>query len=228
MVVALATTVFFSNHDWLRWDATSEQVSSLSDDTVKLIEGLKAEHPVTIEAFLSASVPEDFVKTKMDLISMLREFDKRGGAKVRVQVYDNLEPFSDEAVRADEQYGIKAEPVLSQGRGQLTQEEVFMGVAFTSGLEKVVVPFVGPGLPVEYELVRSICTVTDAKRRTIGVLRTDAELFGGFDMMRMALPGPNRPSSRSWKNNTRSWKWTPTRRSRWAGTTRCWWSNPRR
>jgi ABC-2 type transport system permease protein len=55
-------------------------------------------------------------------------------------------------------------------------------VAVTCGLQKVVVPFFDRGLSIEYELVRSICTVTQQKRKKIGVLTTDAKLFGGFDI----------------------------------------------
>jgi phosphoribosyl-dephospho-CoA transferase len=67
-------------------------------------------------------------------------------------------------------------------RGTYRDEEVFLGCAFTSGLEKVVVPFFDKGTPVEYELIRSVCTAAQQKRKRLGVLTTDADLFGGFDM----------------------------------------------
>ncbi len=57
-----------------------------------------------------------------------------------------------------------------------------MGAAFSSGLDRVVLPFIDKGIPVEYELVRSICTVSQQKRKKLGVLKTDAQLFGGFSM----------------------------------------------
>jgi ABC-2 type transport system permease protein len=44
----------------------------------------------------------------------------------------------------------------------------------------VVVPFFDYGIPVEYELIRSINTVAQTDRQRIGVVRTDAQLFGGF------------------------------------------------
>lgn len=185
VVIAIGANVFFSNHDWIRYDATSEKVSSLSSDTGRLISELKADHTVIIEAFLSASVPEEYVKTKLDLVSMLQEFDKQARGKIKVRIYDNLEPYTDEAVRAVEQYGIESRQVLAEGQGQLKQEDIFLGAAFTCGLEKVVVPFFDIGIPVEYELIRSITTVANAERQKLGVLRTDAELYGGFDFQRM-------------------------------------------
>src|SRR5262249_52604932 len=49
-------------------------------------------------------------------------------------------------------------------------------------LDRVVIPFIDKGIPVEYELVRSICTVAQQKRLKLGVLKTDVPLFGGFSM----------------------------------------------
>ncbi len=61
-------------------------------------------------------------------------------------------------------------------------EEIFLGAAFSSGLDRVVIPFIDKGIPIEYELVRSICTVANQKRKRLGVLKTDVQLFGGFSM----------------------------------------------
>ncbi|MFN9914432.1 MAG: Gldg family protein, partial [Pirellulaceae bacterium] len=68
-------------------------------------------------------------------------------------------------------------------RGVFSDKPVLMGAAFRSGLEKVVVPFFEPGMPVEYELIRAINTVSRPVRKKLGVLRTDAQLMGGFNMM---------------------------------------------
>lgn len=92
------------------------------------------------------------------------------------------EPSDEAAATAEELFGITPRGVPSKSRGAYSQEPIFMGVAFTCGLEKVVLPFIDRGIPVEYELVRSICTVAQQKRRKIGVVRTDARLYGGFSM----------------------------------------------
>ena len=64
--------------------------------------------------------------------------------------------LSEEADRAEKLFGITAKQVFSRSRGAMKADDVYMGVAFTAGLNKVVVPFFDYGTPVEYELVRSI------------------------------------------------------------------------
>ena len=102
------------------------------------------------------------------------------GDKIHVNIHNNLEPFSEEAALAEEQFGIRPEQIRIRSRGAISDEEIILGAAFRCGLQKVVVPFFDYGIPVEYELIRSINTVAQTERKTIGVVRTDAQLFGGF------------------------------------------------
>lgn len=182
ILLAVGLNLIFSRFDLFRTDMTSEQVSSLSADTKTLLGKLDPDRTTQIEAFISASVPEQYARTKLDLVTMLKEFGARGGNSVDVKIYDNLEPFSEAANRAEDQHKIQPETVLTDERGTMKQEKVFMGAAFQRGDEKVVVPFFDQGIPVEYELIRSINTVADAKRPRIGIVTTKAELFGGFSM----------------------------------------------
>lgn len=183
-LVAISAMVFTQYHD-LRADVTSERLSSLSPSTVKLLSGLKPERSVQIEAFISPNVPESYVQTRLDLISMLQELQARGGDKVRVRI-NSTQRYSEEAARAETRYGITPRRVVTTNRGTLTEDHLFMGVAFTSGLDKVILPFIDRGIPVEYELVRSISTITQQKRKKVGVLETDAKMYGGFDMQSMS------------------------------------------
>ncbi|MCO6456437.1 MAG: Gldg family protein [Pirellulaceae bacterium] len=183
LVIVLGATAVLGNNDFIRPDASEGRVSSLSPETRRLMRDLEAEHPITIEAFISGQVPELYAQTKLDLENKLKEFAAlpRGGkTNIEVRIYDNLETFSDEAALAEERYGIIPQPVRTRSRGAIKDEEILMGAAFTCGLEKVVVPFFDYGLPVEYELVRSITTVAQKSRRKLGVVRTDAQMFGGF------------------------------------------------
>ncbi len=179
--------------DWrdARLDVTSERINSLSPQTVRLIRDLDPEQPIQIEAFISPQVPEAYVQTKANLESTLREIRALGGEKIQVQVH-STERFSEEAADAEKLYEIRPRQVHDLTRGAVTENHVFMGVAVTHGLERVVLPFVDRGIPVEYELARSVATVTDQERRRIGVVDTDAPLFGRFSMQAMT-PGQDWP-----------------------------------
>ncbi|NLX53870.1 MAG: ABC transporter permease [Planctomycetaceae bacterium] len=180
VVVALSIAAFFSGNDRIRFDMTDGGISSLSPDTKRLVRELKPDQTIYIDAFISGDVPEQYVKTRVNLLSMLKEFQAMAGDKIHVNIHNNLEPFSEEAALAEEQFGIRPEHIRIRSRGTITDEEIILGAAFRCGLQKVVVPFFDYGIPVEYELIRSINTVARSERKTIGVARTDAQLFGGF------------------------------------------------
>ena len=180
VVIAVGLNMIFATYQVFRHDMTSEQVSSISDGTKQLLASLDPQRTVQIEAFISKSVPEQYARTKLDLIAMLNEFSARGGESLNVKIFDNLDPFSEGAVRADELYNIQPVNVTTQDRGTIKQERIFLAAAFQRADESVVVPFFDQGLPVEYELIRSINTVSEIKRPRIGVVTTLANLFGQF------------------------------------------------
>jgi ABC-2 type transport system permease protein len=185
IVTALGLCFYLSRNEILRKDLTAGQVSSLSPDTLKLLRDLDPKRPVVIDAFLSVDVPKEFIKTRYNLVSSLKELAQYSGGKIQVKLHDNLELFSEQAALAETRFGIKKQMVQSQDRERVSQQELILGAAFTCGLEKVVVPFFGHGLPVEYELVRSIATVSKGSRKKLGVINTDAQMYGGFSMQGM-------------------------------------------
>ncbi|MEX0677162.1 MAG: Gldg family protein [Pirellulales bacterium] len=180
-LVVISLNVFLARHDRLRADVTSEGLNSLSPQSRELIEKLDAKHPVVIEYFVSPTVPENYVQTRLNLLSALRELQALAGGKIKVIGHD-VEPFSEEANIAEQQFDIRPVPVEGRARGTYTRDEIFLGLAFTCGLDKVVIPFLDRGIPVEYEVVRSIATVSQLERKKLGVLSTDAQLFPAFNM----------------------------------------------
>jgi ABC-2 type transport system permease protein len=181
LVVALAINAIFSASDLVRWDLTSGRVSSLSGETKKMLKEFDPPHAVQVEAFISRSMPDVMARTRFELISLLNELRAAGGGKVKVRIHDGLEQFDDQATRAEEQFGIEPVAVRTKERGAHKLDQVVLGAVFTCGLQRVVVPFFGHGIPVEYELTRSVSTVASEEKLRLGVLRTDAELFGGIN-----------------------------------------------
>lgn len=183
LVAAAIGAVLIARSADVRADLSQERISTLSSDTRKLVRTLETSRPIEIKAYVSPTVPEDYTQTRINLLNSLRQVERLGRGKVRVEVIPT-EPKTEEAALALQQFGIEPQRVVSRVRGTYrNDQEIFLGCAFTSGLEKVVVPFFDRGTPVEYELVRSICTAAEQTRKRLGILTTDADLYGGFDMM---------------------------------------------
>jgi ABC-2 type transport system permease protein len=174
LAVAIGVTQIANNRNSLRADISSAQLSSLSDDTLTLLEKLRDDpdaKTIYIDTYVSPQVPTEYAPYKLNLLSTLAELQALSGNKIRVTEHV-VENYGPEAVHAEQTYGITPRDVIVTNGRERTQESIFLGAAITSGLGKVVIPFFDKGIPVEYELVRSISTVTQEKMLKLGIIDT--------------------------------------------------------
>lgn len=183
IVVGLSATIMV-HRAGASLDTTAERLHSLQPRTLEIIEAIPEDRPVFVQAFISPDVPEAFVQVRKDLVNLLKRFDREGGDRIRLTIHET-EPFTDIAATAATNYNIAAVPVGRVESGRRASGDIFLGVVFQSGPEEFVIPFFDRGLPVEYELARSVRVVTQESRKKVGVVATDASPFGGFDFETM-------------------------------------------
>ncbi|HUT10986.1 MAG TPA: Gldg family protein [Thermoguttaceae bacterium] len=175
-VIAVGAIYFFHHHP-LRADVTSEQLTRLSSYSIDLIdkvgknlEEAEPKRTVQIEAFISPDVPEAYVQTRLNLLAKLDELEFLGGGLIQKKVYDT-ERFTPAATRAKTLYGIDYQQRFDEERGTRSEAYLYMGVAFTCGLERSIVPFLDRGVSAEYALVQALFAVTQQKRTRVGVVQ---------------------------------------------------------
>ncbi|TWT73135.1 Gldg family protein [Allorhodopirellula solitaria] len=190
VVFTVGAVMFFRTHELGRTDMTEGRVSSLAPATKDLIQNLNDDRPIVIDAFISNEVPELYAQTRYELINLLKEFRAEAAKKnrtIEVNLHDGIDLFSDEATLAAKRFGIEPVTRTFREKGAYTQKQLILGAAFRSGLEKVTVPIFEYGIPVEYELVRSIDTVASGTRKRLGIVKSDANLMGGVTMAGMQM-----------------------------------------
>jgi ABC-2 type transport system permease protein len=181
IAVTAVSLTYIAQRTNVRADVTAEKLNQVTQATRDLIDSVAPERPVAIHAFVSREVPRDYVTVRARLLSVLREMEARGKAGLTVRIVEPAS-FSDEAVEAEEIYGIAPHTVVNRDGDRVQEMQVFLGVAVTSGPHEQTVPFIDRGMSPEYELVRAMRTVMQEKKKVVGVLRTDATIMGNFDL----------------------------------------------
>ncbi|MCA9079970.1 MAG: Gldg family protein [Planctomycetaceae bacterium] len=178
--IAILCGAYVVSSTGFSFDSTAEGLHTLSSTTTELLKTVPDEKPVTIQAFVSREVPAEYVRIRKELVDRLNAFDRIGGKNVQVRIVD-VEPYSPAAEEADG-LGIEPQQVQTEEDGRVSVTDVYSGLVISSGFDTVTVPSFSPGTPIEYELTRSLGTVTQSQRRKVGILNTDVQPIGGFDM----------------------------------------------
>ena len=139
-------------------------------------------------------MPEQYVQTRINLLTALKEID-RESKNVLVKIHE-ITPEDNASVTA-EKYGVENQnginpPLFVQedGRFMPWQKDLYLGLVFKGNGSQQTIPFVYKGLPVEYEIMRTLSSVSGpVSKKKLGVFATDAPLLGtggmgimGFNM----------------------------------------------
>jgi ABC-2 type transport system permease protein len=187
LLLMLGALVTLADRARLRLDATAERLWSLAPQTADTLRTLPADQPIDITAYISPDLPGALVPQADQLRGMLAEFESLSNRTIRARIVETT-PRSAAARDADRAFAIKPVPVATDQPGSPPgPREAFLGVAVANNAtgQFATIPFLAPGLPVEYELLRALRSVGSQTRTVIGILETPAGLYGSFDFQTM-------------------------------------------
>lgn len=189
VVVVLAIHVAAVQTETWRFDLTEDNLYSLSDGSVEILQKMHAEgvEPVRVTLYFSETVGKtlprfikDFVTYRDYVESLLREYEVASGGKLAFDVIDPT-PDSDAAQNAED-YGLKGQPVNQHG------DQFFFGLVFeTRTGSREVLPFLWPNQQetVEYEITKTLYNMLWPAQQRVGVL-SSLDVLGSGDNPYMA------------------------------------------
>jgi ABC-2 type transport system permease protein len=169
-------------------DTTAEGLSSVSPASVAALKELKA--PVTVTAFISSDLPPELVLKGKEVIDKLKALERASPSMVKLDIRHPDDALDPDGTLAQTEFNLKPRKQVVDSASGRRMSDIFLGAAVASAGRTQVIEHFDPGLSVEYELVRAIRSVSDAKKRVLGVATTDLEVMGGFDYRTMGMtPG---------------------------------------
>ena len=160
----------------LRVDLTENQLYTLSDGTVNILESLA--EPVTLRLYFSDTASEDLpqIRRYADRVwELMQEMESRADGQLEIARIDPV-PFSeqeDDAAR----YGLEAVPLSQAG------DVLYLGVVGTNRIDGLeVLPFASPQRErfLEYDLARMITALATPDRPRVGLI-SGLPITGGMD-----------------------------------------------
>jgi len=151
----------------IRWDATGDDLYSLSEGSRNIISTI--ETPVAIKVFYTkdaVNMPVHIKTYARRLIDFLDEYEHRSGSRISVEVY-NPAPDSEEEEWA-QKYGV-------EGFDLPTGDKVYFGLAAMAGTREESIPFLDPTREqhLEYDITRMVTRLQRASKPKVA-------LFSGY------------------------------------------------
>ncbi len=188
LVIVVLVNILLSRTT-LRWDATEDNLYSLSQGTRTILAEL--DQDVVVKVFYSkhvVNIPSQIKTFAQRVIDFLSEYEQYGKGRISVEIYDP-KPDSEEEEWAVK-YGMK-------GISLPTGEQVYLGLVALAADQEAAIAFIDPTQEtrLEYDLTRIIARVQTTDRMKIAVF-SSLPIFGAAPM-NMGMAGPQ-PGSEPW------------------------------
>lgn len=159
-----------SNRFFFRLDLTEGRQFTLSHATKDILRNLK--DPVTVTAYFSENLPPDIAKTRRDFQEMLVEYANISKGKVK---FEFVNPTTDDQKNEAAQNGIQPVMINVREKDQVKQQQAFLGALLRMGSQSDPIPFVQPGMAMEYALSTGIKKLSVVDKPFVGVLQGHGE-----------------------------------------------------
>ncbi len=156
----------------LRWDATADNLYSLSEGTRSILADLKQD--VTLKVFYTrknVNTPVHIQNYAERMLDFLAEYENYSNGKVTVEVYDTQTDTEEEDWAR--KYGLEAVNLPGGDR-------IYLGLVALAADQEEVIPMMDPAREsqLEYDITRIISRVQSPEKQTIGVI-SGLPVFGG-------------------------------------------------
>ena len=169
-------------------DTTAEGLSSVSSASIASLKDLKA--PVTVTAFISKDLPPEMALKGKEVVDKLKAVERASPSMVKLDIRYPTGALDEDGTLAQREFNLRPRRQVVDGAGGRRMASIYLGAAIASAGRTQVIDYFDPGLSVEYEVVRAIRGVSDAKKRVLGVATTDIDVMGGFNYQTMGMiPG---------------------------------------
>ncbi|MGE0083508.1 MAG: GldG family protein [Desulfococcaceae bacterium] len=170
LAILVMVNVLFAGVN-LRWDATEDNLYSLSGGSKQILSDLKQD--VTIKVYYTQDVENIPVHIKNyanRMLDFLKEYENYGKGKVKVEIY-NPKPDSEEEEWAGK-YGM-------EGANLPTGDKVYFGLVALAGDQEEAIPMLDPTREeqLEYDITRIISRVQSSKKKKISII-SSLPVFG--------------------------------------------------
>ncbi len=177
---------------FVRFDLTENQQYTLSKATKNILRNL--EEPVTIKAYFSKNLPENYQKTRRDFNDILVEYANISKGMID---FEFISPNEDQAVEQEAvQNGIQPLLIGVREKDQYSQQKAYMGAVIQVADRKEIIPVIQPGSAMEYDLSTNLKKISIVDKPAIGLIQGHGEtafenlgqVFQGLSILYKAEP----------------------------------------
>ena len=178
------------------WDITDEQLSSLSEPSLKVLSQLDTD--IHIHAFIQQDLPDSYQIKGEELLDLLSGIESLNLPQLQISIYRPQDSLDHVAETAKKHFGINPKRVQSNNIVGGQNLDIFLGLAIHSGSKKQLIPFIEQGMGIEYQIIRALHVINKKTLPQVGIVANAFPLLAHHDF-RSDRMRPDSPIVKEWR-----------------------------